>query len=599
GQAILTNVPTAGLKPGTDGSGQGWVGFSSFTGWAWENHDILDWSFCGSQPAPTAPYITTQPASQTATTGGTANFSVVAGGTPPLTYQWTFAASNISGATASSLTLTNIQHNQAGNYAVVVSNSVNSITSSNAVLTVNYPPATVRVTSVTNMGGATFTVPVVLMANGNENALGFSLNFDPAQLSYSSVTLGPDAGHATLLVNHSQAGNGVLGIGLSLSSGEALPAGTLNLVEVTFMAAVVTNQTSTAVNFAGSPVVRQLADVGGNPLPVNFVNGRITLTATEFEGDVAPRPTGDGAVTITDWVLIGRFAARLDYPTNASEFQRADCAPRATLGDGKITVSDWVQAGRYAIGLDPLTPVGGPTNETPLTAGPAPLIVSGSGGPSPLPLSTRQLQVVDATLTAGQVGSISINLLAQGNENALGLSLSFDSTNFTYAGLTLGHAASGATLDVNSGQAASGKVACVLALGTGSNFAAGTDEVLKLSLQPATKASGSYQVALSDLPVLRETADAMGNMLATTYSNGTIMVNALPPLLSIGVSGGNVTLSWPGSTSGFVLQECAGGLLQGPAAWSDVSVTPATNNGQNTVSLTAGNGPTFYRLYKP
>jgi hypothetical protein len=118
-----------------------------------------------------------------------------------------------------------------------------------------------------------------------------------------------------------------------------------------------------------------------------------------------------------------------------------------------------VQAGRYAIGLDPLTPVGGPTNETPLTAGPTPLIGSGLGGPSPLPFSTRQLQVADATLTAGQVGSISINLLAQGNENALGLSLSIDSTNFTYSGLTLGLAAGGATLDVNSSQAESGKVA--------------------------------------------------------------------------------------------------------------------------------------------
>jgi hypothetical protein len=139
----------------------------------------------------------------------------------------------------------------------------------------------------------------------------------------------------------------------------------------------------------------------------------------------------------------------------------------------------------------------------------------------------------------------------------------------------------------------------VLALGTGSTFAAGTDEVLKLSLQPATKASGSYQVALTDLPVLRETADATANPLATTYINGTITVNALPPLLSIGVSGGNVTLSWPGSTSGFVLQECAGGLLPSPAAWSVVSVTPATNNGQNTVSLSVGNDPKFYRLYKP
>jgi hypothetical protein len=37
--------------------------------------------------------------------------------------------------------LTNVQLNQAGSYAVLVTNPVNSILSSNAVLTVNLPPA--------------------------------------------------------------------------------------------------------------------------------------------------------------------------------------------------------------------------------------------------------------------------------------------------------------------------------------------------------------------------------------------------------------------------------------------------------------------------
>jgi hypothetical protein len=295
--------------------------------------------------------------------------------------------------------------------------------------------------------------------------------------------------------------------------------------------------------------------------------------------------------------MVGRFAARLDYPTNASEFQRADCAPRATLGNGEITVSDWVQAGRYAVGLDPLTPVGGPTTETTLTSGAAPRIASGSSGPSPHPLSARQLQVSNATLSAGQAGTLSINLLSQGDENALGFSLSFDPTNFTYTGLVLGHNASGATLDVNATQAASGKVACVLALGTGSSFTQGTNEVLKLSLRPATTAAGSYQVTLNDLPVLRETADATANTLATTYLNGTITVNALPPLLSIGVNGGSVSLTWPLTPTGFALQECGNGLFPSPS-WSNVATSPTTNNGMNSVTLTLGTGAKFYRLYR-
>src|SRR5204863_8069515 len=87
-----------------------------------------------------------------------------------------------------------------------------------------------------------------------------------------------------------------------------------------------------------------------------------------FEADVFPRPGGDHAVNISDWVLIGRYVARLDSPTNDNEFQRADCAPRATGGNGQLTVSDWVQAGRYAAGLDPLAVLGGPTSPGPVAA---------------------------------------------------------------------------------------------------------------------------------------------------------------------------------------------------------------------------------------
>jgi hypothetical protein len=85
---------------------------------------------------------------------------------------------------------------------------------------------------------------------------------------------------------------------------------------------------------------------------------------TEYKGDVAPRPFGNGSLSLADWVQNGRFAAGLDTPTAGSEFQRADCAPRATGGNGVISVADWVQAGRYGANLDPPTPVGGPIGFT-------------------------------------------------------------------------------------------------------------------------------------------------------------------------------------------------------------------------------------------
>ena len=87
-----------------------------------------------------APVITTQPTNETVLVGQSASFSVTVGGTPPFSYQWSFNTTNIVGATNATLTLASAQFTNAGNYSVSVSNMVNSILSSNAVLTVNPPP---------------------------------------------------------------------------------------------------------------------------------------------------------------------------------------------------------------------------------------------------------------------------------------------------------------------------------------------------------------------------------------------------------------------------------------------------------------------------
>ncbi|MBV9928552.1 MAG: immunoglobulin domain-containing protein [Acidobacteria bacterium] len=88
------------------------------------------------QTGPVAPAITSQPATQTVVTGGSALFNVIATGTAPLSYQWYKDGSLISGATSSSLSLSNVQSGDAGGYSVVVSNAAGTATSSTAALTV-------------------------------------------------------------------------------------------------------------------------------------------------------------------------------------------------------------------------------------------------------------------------------------------------------------------------------------------------------------------------------------------------------------------------------------------------------------------------------
>jgi formylglycine-generating enzyme required for sulfatase activity len=111
------------------------------------------------------PVITEQPSNVIASTAGSATFTVAATGTAPLSYQWRKDGVNATGATSASLTLSNVQTNQAGNYAVVITNAYGSATSSVAVLTVVPLPytyttnnGTITITGYTGSGGAV-TIP--------------------------------------------------------------------------------------------------------------------------------------------------------------------------------------------------------------------------------------------------------------------------------------------------------------------------------------------------------------------------------------------------------------------------------------------------------
>ena len=88
--------------------------------------------------ATSAPIIGTPPQSQTVAAGQDATFSVLATGSTPLSYQWRFNNVNLVNATNTAYTRAAAQTNHAGNYLVVVSNYLGSVTSAPAVLTVNY-----------------------------------------------------------------------------------------------------------------------------------------------------------------------------------------------------------------------------------------------------------------------------------------------------------------------------------------------------------------------------------------------------------------------------------------------------------------------------
>jgi pectate lyase len=90
---------------------------------------------------PTAPSIVTPPQDQTVLPGASVQFTVIAGGSAPLSYQWYFNTNTpLANANDAILTLTNVQVVNAGSYLVIVSNLAGSVTSAPAILTLNTNP---------------------------------------------------------------------------------------------------------------------------------------------------------------------------------------------------------------------------------------------------------------------------------------------------------------------------------------------------------------------------------------------------------------------------------------------------------------------------
>jgi hypothetical protein len=143
------------------------------------------------------------------TAGQTATFGVVASGTAPLSYQWKKNGVNIAGATAASYTTPATTTSDSGStFAVVVTNTAGTVTSSAATLTVNPAPAPViqlnptsinfgnavvginlsQVLIIKNTGTATLTISQVTATGSAFSVSGFSLPLNVSAGQQTTIT---------------------------------------------------------------------------------------------------------------------------------------------------------------------------------------------------------------------------------------------------------------------------------------------------------------------------------------------------------------------------------------------------------------------------
>jgi len=174
--------------------------------------------FSREQPAAAA-VINLQPHSTNVLAGSNATFNVVAGGQAPLSYRWSFNGTNlanggrIGGATTSNLLITAVIAGDAGNYRVVVSNSISSVTSVVATLTVLVPAGIItqpgnQIASIGNTVvfsvGTTGTDPLVYRWRKNGQALANDARTTGTTnpvLTISGIQMG-DAGNYTVTVSN-------------------------------------------------------------------------------------------------------------------------------------------------------------------------------------------------------------------------------------------------------------------------------------------------------------------------------------------------------------------------------------------------------------
>jgi uncharacterized protein (TIGR02597 family) len=155
--------------------------FSSIAVIPQDNFGIFDNVRVYMQPIP--PSITTQPSSQSVIVGTSPVFSAVASGFP-LNYQWRWNGANISGATASSYTVTNAQTSNRGTYSVVVSNVVGNVTSANAILAFR-PAITTQPQSQTVNPGTSVTFSA---AASGDTPLNFQWQKNGSPISGATLT---------------------------------------------------------------------------------------------------------------------------------------------------------------------------------------------------------------------------------------------------------------------------------------------------------------------------------------------------------------------------------------------------------------------------
>ncbi|EEF60886.1 immunoglobulin domain-containing protein [Pedosphaera parvula] len=255
-------------------------------------------SFVASVTVLLPPSITSQPANQMQTQGSTASFMAAAAGSPPFSYQWLYNGNpltdggQISGATTTNLTISNLQFANGGNYALFVTNPVGVATSTAATLTVFAPPAIVQqpTTQIILQGS---NVLFSTAATGTQ-PIGYKWFFNNVPLTDNPHITG--SGTASLAINAAQTNDAGNYFVIATNAYGAATSSIANLSIV--MPVVITQQPSNQIVAVGSNFALSVTANGTGPLGYQWYLNNVPLTDnTRISGSATSSLTVSNAQT--------------------------------------------------------------------------------------------------------------------------------------------------------------------------------------------------------------------------------------------------------------------------------------------------------------
>ncbi len=330
------------------------------------------------QDTAVAPTIATAPVNVIVNAGEQATFSVTANGTQPLRYQWRRDGATIAGATGSTWTTpATVVQDTGSTFLVVVANSVGSVTSPSATLTVNptviAPVITLQPANVTVAEGQTATFSVTAAGTSplsyqwlrgatpisgatgpayttpstvsSDTGAGFSVNVSNTAGTVTSAT-------ATLVVIGSGTGGGSGGSGGGAGGGSTGGGGAGTGGASATTSTLVANPSTLPANGTTTAITFTLLDASGFPIagaPVTLsasgtgntlgASSGATTAAGVFATPLASTVAESKTVTATSGTVVKTATVTFTPGPASAARSTVSAAPSSVDADGTSTAT--------------------------------------------------------------------------------------------------------------------------------------------------------------------------------------------------------------------------------------------------------------------